>query len=432
MFLTPFKLPEAALENLDGNTEGEQDSDQAGFVEEGAGEQTGDEGEGSEGGAGAEGEGEGEGQGEEDGGEAVDDLPDDADLIEDMDDEEASTEALAMEIDHLMNLGAAMEQYGINPGMMQVADRDGLLSSTFSVIPATESLTGAYRPDGPTTIAALEGIVSAVGAKIAHYAIKAGAAIGKLAHHGVALVKRAVDGVVSFGSSIASKTWNAAKATGQTIKAHPYKTVVATIGAIAAAAAVIALVWGFPAAPAGVTAWISKIQTALGNVKSPFGSLSLAKVGNRFKPVWTATESAAKTVSGTAVKLGYQSKAVLVSGASSLKGALGKALSALDRVSDKVIRPLVKAEMKIGSTVNRHATKTTIKVGTAIARGARDVGEFAGAAAEGAFRGVAISAISVAISVTWTLLVHVIIKGYKLVRSAFASVASATTGEAAA
>ena len=431
MFLTKFTITKPATEEMDTTAPGEElpetvaettDPELAEFVEEPVGDMDP---------------------------ELVvpeEDLPEDTDVVEDVEEEIQGVESLGNEIEHLANLAYAIETYGISPALMQFADRDGLLSSTFIQIPATESMLGAYRPDSPTSTTALEGLTLALESKVSEWAAKAGGAAKSMAVKAGGLIKRAIVGAANLAKWVGSKTWDAAKATGRTIKAHPYKTIAIVLAAIAAVAGVIALCWTFPTQASAVGAWFGKIKSACAAIKWPFGKVEVEMlkisgpsdaINGTFK--WVAPEAAdsgiiSSQVVGKIGALGWTRNAA-VSAARSLGSVLGRVGTAVAGTGSKI--------SSAGSTAAAYVGKKAVSGAGALAGASFKTGYAVGSTAAKVLGGGATTQevtglsvgiyswlrfVSFAVKLTWTLLRKVVMAGVNLVKSAISKVVSAATG----
>lgn len=389
MFISAFKTP--GLEDLDGGLDGNEEGEGATFVDEAPEEDI-----------------------------HVDEEPEDEVVdVDDLDAEVEGTERLGLEIEHLMNLAGAIEQYGISPGMMAVADRDGLLSSTFHVIPATESMAGPYRPESATSVAALEGVISAAKSKVAEYAAKAGSLATSLATKGFGLLKSLVGGAAHLASTVASKTWNAVKATGAMIKAHPYKTAAIVIAAIAAVAGVFGLMAAFPTSAAAVTGWFTRIRTALTSIKFPTGSIKTAFTSQgKLNAAWVSEANymglmgqAGPMVARPLNALGW-TKAAVMGAPKSLGAALSSVMAALAKIPGALRRApgLVMAAGKaLPGGIGNKVGEAAWKVAVASANHPKLVGTAT------SFAGMAL--VGFVIKLVWMLLKNVVLSGYRMVKS---------------
>ena len=359
------------------------------------------------------------------------DLPeDDSVVIDDIDDEVEGVESLQMQIEHLQNLYSAIEQFGISPGMMQVADRDGLLSSTFSMIAATETLAGPYSPTASTSVAALEGIGEAIKNKVTEWAVKAGSAAKSLAVKAGHLLSTAASKVADLGRWVGSKTWNATKALGRTVKAHPYKTAAIVVGTIVAVAAVVALCVAFPAAPAAVVGWFGKIKTALASIKSPFGAISARIEKKRMIAQWVKAGSfdmgagdASAMVPERISALGW-TKATAATACSTLSAGLGKVVSAVGRIGSAI------ANSSTAAWAKRSATTVGKGVLNKVDGYDQLIENTNSGYAKHAMKFGYAAVVSFAITTIWLLLVRVVMAGYRFVTGTVKKVTTAASDDA--
>ena len=344
--------------------------------------------------------------------ENLDDSVSDADVIEDVGEELEGLESLSSEIEHLTNLAGAIEQYGISPGMMLVADRDGLLASTFISIPATESMVQPYRPNSATSTTALEGVMDAIKSKTSEWAAKAGSSVKSLGTKAGAMVMRMAKGAADLVKWTAMLPWNATKAVAAKVKAHPYKTIVVVLAAIAAVAGVLALIWAFPETAEGIAAWGVKVKRAVESLKYPGGGFKVTAEGGVLEAKWVGTAA-----DGTRM---YTTDAESLSVLGWTKASLVGAAKGLGRVA-VVGAYLTHIGASAWANVEawRHLFKRVAKGGGPLA------------AANAYVRGTFVGYFAVwkfVIKMTWLLIKKVVVGGYNLVKSAVTAVGHAVSG----
>ena len=337
-------------------------------------------------------------------------------------------ESLGSEIEHLENLATAIETYGISPALMYVADREGLLSSTFISIPATESMMQPYRPGSSTSTAALEGVMDAIKSKTAEWAARAGGMIKGLLSKSMDVIKNATSWVADFSKHIASKTWDAAKATGRTIKAHPYKTVLVVIASVAAVATVLSLCGAIPQTSAAFGAWISRLRTGLAAIKSPFGSITIESTKGRLKAIFVKPViHSLEYVQGNLVKLGYGTLDTIKTALSSLKTSLSKLATGAIPTLRTGLYKLIDLREKGAEFARRGSIDIAIK-GGATASEVRTAGMYGYYAGRFGTSGLIVGAIMLALKISWLLIKNIVIGGYNLVKTTVMAVGRAAFG----
>lgn len=272
---------------------------------------------------------------------AMDDMDmDEMDMVPDMDrdldtveDEAEEIEALDMEMSQLMQAGMAIEQFGINPTALAIGQATGLFNSTALESLGLESIQFHSGKDAESHMA-LEAIADKIKEKAAKWSAKilsVAKGAGEKILKALGALWDKIEGSVKF---LASKSWDAAKAAGRTVKAHPIKTVLAMIAAVAAVAAIVAFAGaGMPALGAQGEAMMKFAKELAGKItkiKLPFGKVaaSVKDSGqllfeyNPGEALGSAAQYASKAE--TVSKLGWTKSAV-----SSVASQLTKAWTAL-------------------------------------------------------------------------------------------------------
>lgn len=272
----------------------------------------------------------------------------------DMEDFGASLDALDSEFNLLQGFTKAMDVVGYAPDLIPLAGATQLLSET-SVL--------ALEAYAPGDVAATEALVGAIAGKVKEWA---GRAVQTVKNTGSKLkslltgMMSKIQGIMSTVHQKASSAINYAK---QTVKAHPYATIVAALTAALAVGGVIAVAVG--AIPTlGVTASVGGVTQALVNavagIKWPFGSFSVvtSKAGSGMRLVYTALKNAPSAAKESLQSLGWGTNSLgsLSSKASGVTGMVTNSVSSLGNAFSKAATSLS----------NSNAGSTALKVGGGI------------------------------------------------------------------
>ena len=210
-------------------------------------------------------------------------------------------DAMHTELMRLEGTHAALKQYGMDRTTLDFLTRANLLAST-----GLEAYTFSFSDH-----TALEGLASKIGEGLSNFASKI-----------VSMVKTGADKISNLLGPITGKildkfkaipetAWNAMKATGRTIKAHPYKTVAGVLTAALVVAGICAFVAsGMPGAYANESAFQSFRYSVIDKIKAirwPFGKVAVSASDTIIdvKIVGNVGEK----VSGTAKTLGWGKEA---------------------------------------------------------------------------------------------------------------------------
>lgn len=219
------------------------------------------------------------------GDEEEDDEDEEEDAEDEDEDDDVNVDQLMQEIENdtlvmsqMSDSYAAIESFGITPTSGAIMQTMGWLDSTALSSIGLEAFQ-SDGPDSPETAMALEALGETLKAKAAAWGAKimsVANAVGGKIFAGMKTVYNTVTGGIA---KLASGTWDVTKAAGRTIKAHPYKTILAAVVAIGAVAAVAAYVSGGLPMPGasleavktfgkGLVEKINKIKPAFGSVKA--------------------------------------------------------------------------------------------------------------------------------------------------------------------
>lgn len=219
------------------------------------------------------------------------------------------------QVNTLLQTCQASYWFGVTPTAVALLSATQLMSGT-----ALESLQ-ALVPVGPMVLhkdsaenhLALEAIMqetenkgTALSAKIIHLIKEGGEKI-------MATLTSVGAKIADIGSVLAQGTWDSAKAAGQVVKAHPYKTILLALGTCAAVAAAIAA--GRPgdlANESALNSFIGKVADQIRKVKGPWWAIKVITTAAKGTEVLHCDILPVETelVSGSASSLGWNSSSV--------------------------------------------------------------------------------------------------------------------------
>jgi ElaB/YqjD/DUF883 family membrane-anchored ribosome-binding protein len=228
--------------------------------------------------------------------------------------DQADITHLQDELGQMMNSLVALETYGSNPASLQLLRNAGWLAGTSMDAIALESFSHD-TPDGVESAMATEALASTIAATLDRWSARILSFVKNMLGKVTDMFSSLWTKISTLGQQLTSKAWDATKAAGRTIKAHPYATVMAALVAAAAVTGVVSyVVTGTPVPRAGqeaMKAFLSKVKTMVGAIKSPFCSVSadLVKDGNGIVYDMDKVEALAK-LNNTPAKLGWTQSAV--------------------------------------------------------------------------------------------------------------------------
>ena len=367
-------------------------------------------------------------EGDEDGEDDLDDI------IEDGEEVEALNDQLAL----LEDTHGAVESFGIDPLGFMLLTRMGLMTGTAMESMAIESFAPEQAAGGEAEVA-LEAIVE----KIKETAKAIGEKIVNIAKTGAEKIKSALEGswekVKSLVTRAANATWDATKAAGAYVKAHPFQTILTVVGVIIAVAGGLTFFGAsFPAAGSKLSvfnSWNAKFAEKMNaaSMKWPFGKAGKfidPATGKRMTVSQLKAAKAGAGSAGVAAKVAsMQNKAVAgarrsakireikalpakaLGWASSsfkmLKGQLEKAWAALSTAIGSVFKRGTTA----ASTATSTASKYSLSAPTLAAKAAGNVTSAAGADAAVTGMGY-LSRFTAAITSCWAAVREFVMGGF--------------------
>ena len=170
-------------------------------------------------------------------------------------------------LENLDHLSDVIGTHGVTTSLLAFANRNQLLSTAIPAFGACESLGSDALVGSAEALAAQEGLAAKAKDMAASWFKSAWDAIVSFTGKIGSFTKAAYAKVVATGKAIAGKTFDAAKAAKEKIKAHPIASAVAAVALVVAITSAIGLIWGLPlptSAPAMLT-WTKSVQAKLAN-----------------------------------------------------------------------------------------------------------------------------------------------------------------------
>lgn len=275
--------------------------------------------------------------------------------------EQQELESLEMEMNLLAQSMFAVETYGINPTAVHIMQVTGLLDGTAIQTLGLEAF-GYEAPDHPESQMALEALSGKIKEKAAQWSAKVISMASSFSSKTMGVLNPLWDKITSSVSKLSSASWDKAKEAGKVVRAHPYKTIIVVILAIAAVAGVV--LFGGQALPAigakqaQVTKFVTDMASKINKIKWPFGDIKavVAEGGAKFAVTVKDTGSAAKAIALD--KLDWTATMVKSAG-----GQLGRAWT----VTKQGVGEFGDRAGKIGKTIAKSGfdvTKTTVDAST--------------------------------------------------------------------
>lgn len=143
---------------------------------------------------------------------------------------------LSETIDNLYQLHGSIESYGITPSLMSFANKDQLLSSALPIFAACESVDITHDANSPESTEAKKSLIEKIKETTARWFKHAWDTVTGWGAKIANFSKAAYNKIAAAGQWAASKTWDATKAVGRTIQAHPVATAFAVIAALSSIA----------------------------------------------------------------------------------------------------------------------------------------------------------------------------------------------------
>lgn len=250
-------------------------------------------------------------------------------VMEEVESDMAMIESLGQEMAMIENSIVAIESYGINPSAMAILQTTGLLSDTVLEAVGIESL-GYAGPKSDETAIALEALSDKADGKKTSWAAKIVSMATTVGSKVMGVLGSIWNKITGVTKAVAGYTWDKAKAGAAVVKAHPYKTIIVIVAAIAATAGIAAFVGANLPATMSATGATGKgaealvkfsesVASKVNAIKWPFGKVA-AEVTEKGSMALTVTSNVAAPEATALAKTGWT--ATVFNGVSS---ALGRA-----------------------------------------------------------------------------------------------------------
>ena len=344
--------------------------------------------------------------------------------------DEADIENLEAELNLIAQSAFAIESYGVNPTAIHIMRSYGLLEGT-SISSLGLEAFGYEAPDHPESQMALEALGEKMKEKAAQWSAKIVSASKNIGEKAMGVLTGLWDKITASSTKLASAAWDKAKEAGKVVKAHPYKTILAVILAIGAAAA--AVVFGAQYLPAlsskqaAVTKFTSDMVAKINGINWPFGSIkaSVAEGGAKFAVQIKNAGSTAKAVALN--KLDWTATMV-----KSAQGQIGRAWT----TTKQGVSAFGAKAAKFGESIKDGAQFAKDAVGASSlvvsAKAAKVTGSVKAGVAAGGLWGMAVVNGIISTVVSMAKLVYgVIANGLRIISSTFSALVSGTAAAAA-
>lgn len=274
--------------------------------------------------------------------------------------EEQALERLEAELEMLGQSVFAVETYGINPTAVHIMRTTGLLEGTSIASLGLEAF-GFEAPDHPDSLMALEALGEKIKEKAAQWSAKIVSLASSFGTKVMGVLEPIWDKITGSIKTLSGAAWDKAKATGKVVKAHPYKTLIGVILAVAATAGVV--LWAGGSLPAltakgpQVTKFVNDLAGKINKIKWPFGNVSatVAEGGAKLKTVVTTNGAAAKGVALNA--LDWTGSMVTSAGSQ-----LGRAWT----VTKQGVGAFGERALKVGQAVGKFYVDTSVEAGLGV------------------------------------------------------------------
>jgi hypothetical protein len=250
-------------------------------------------------------------------------------LDAELDQELVLGDQIEQDIDQLLNSAIAIESFGMNKTTYVLLQKFGLLAGTSLDALGVESF-GRTNGDDPESQMAVESLLDTMKEKAGAWSNRVIGLAKTVSDKVVALIDSMWAGISTNVKALGSKTWDATKTAGRTMKAHPYKTVAGAAVAAVAAVGIIALVMngmsGACANESALKTFLNRISGMVKDIKWPFGKIASEVVEHKsatsvsYKLTTTVVKSA-QTIAeeGAVAELGWTQSAVKAIGGSMSK-----------------------------------------------------------------------------------------------------------------
>jgi len=213
----------------------------------------------------------------------------------------------------------AIESFGINPSAIAILQTTGLLTDTVLEAVGVESL-GYAGPKDDQTLIALEALEAKGDDKAASWSAKIMSMAKSVGSKIMSVLGSIWEKITGTVKAIGGYTWDKAKAAGAVVKAHPYKTILAVVVAIAAVAGITVFIsGGLPALAASTKTgdmankaikFGQTVAAKVNSIKWPFGKVAAEAAEKTGKLSLTVTSNMAAPEAAALGKMGWTSTVV--------------------------------------------------------------------------------------------------------------------------
>jgi len=279
------------------------------------------------------------------------------------------------EIRNLCEIRETVSEYGLSQTSFKILNSAKFLTTTSYDSFALENFSGNTES---LSKVALEELDNKINEKSAGWAAKILSFVKMIGSKTLAVIDPIWDKLSGMFKKIGSSAWDKTKSVGKAIKAHPYKTIMLVILAIAAVGGILAYCGSF--LPGSNQAWSalgkfdSKIGELSSKIKLPWGKVNVtpgnAKNLNHIDVVFASKSAESIPIE----KLGWSQSAArtcyteLSKSITSFKSGLGSSISRgtkvlsenISKVGHAVVPKLESAFKGVGKTVENHTGSKTV------------------------------------------------------------------------
>lgn len=235
-------------------------------------------------------------------------------ILEEVENDVVAIEQYGREMSMIADSIVAIESFGINPSAVAILQTTGLLSDTVLEAVGVESL-GYAGPKDDQTMIALEALEAKGNDKAASWSAKILSMAKSVGSKIMSVLGGIWEKITGAVKAIGGYTWDKAKVAGAVVKAHPYKTIMAVVVAIAAVAGITVFIsGGLPALMASTKAGAAydkyvkfgeTVASKVNAIKWPFGKVAAEAAEKTGKLTLEVATSGAAPEAMTLAKTGW-------------------------------------------------------------------------------------------------------------------------------
>lgn len=344
------------------------------------------------------------------------------DQMTSLENELGDTVTMYNELETLSSSVTVIENFGVTKSSFLVMKTLGLLSST-----GLESFAFNDNQELPSEEVVLESLTDKIKETGAKWGAKILSVITGFGEKVMGLLTPIWNKMESYFKSISNTAIEKANELKDTIKAHPYGTLITVAGAIVAVAAVAAVIAaGMPGAYANESAlssFIYKVRDTVSKIKMPFTKITTEAVLDGKNMSFVIEEAAGQTtvIPQGIKKLGYTRTAINAL-FSLMKSGYDKLKAAVFLVGKTILEVYGRYADFLKKTGTFAKKKVVEKTGS----------KYAGIGAGLIASGIMASVINNMISIVYKLIKQVVIKAYQMISSTLRSIFGSKPEQAAA